>query len=889
MSPQSSIGHYKIVSKLGEGGMGAVYRATDTRLHRDVAIKVLPAAFAQDAARMQRFEREAQVLAALNHPNIAAIYGIEQGGIEQGGIEQRAIVMELVEGEDLAGPVPVETAIHYARQIAIALEAAHEKGIIHRDLKPANVKVTPDGTVKLLDFGLAKAGEEAASTISANSPTQSPTLSLGVTQAGVILGTAAYMSPEQARGKPVDKRADIWAFGVVLFEMLTGRKLFGGGETASDSLAAVLTREPDFNALPKDTPPRVRRLLEHCLRKDPKLRLQAIGDARILLDESEPEAPAQARRWIPWSVAGVLALAVLGAAGAWLLPKLRPKPADAGPGSVRFFLSLPPGTIGSHAAFAAQAVPSPDGRYLAFIARESTSGKESVWVRPLGATSAHRLDKTEGANFPFWSPDSQSIGFFADDKLKRLAVSGGSVQTICDVLATASADASGDGGTWNKEGLIVFANSRSTPLMRVPAAGGVPTAVTALEKDELWHSWPQFLPDGRHLLYFAVNKEPANSAIYVQELGSTKRVLVLKNATRGVWAPPGDLLFVRERALFAQRMDLKTFQVEGEPHTVAQDVGANEGNGRSAFAVSQNGVLAYHSGIGGIRQLTWYSREGKRLGVVGKPAEFNNPSLSPDEKSVAVQVGAPGKLDVWVMDLASGVLTRLTRDSRQLITSTLAWSPDSQRLAITPSTAGIEEIALASGKTTPLAKEILIAEDWSPDGRSILCTDQIGNRLSLLSLAEGAKLQTILDTPYRKILFRFSPDGQYVVYVSSESGPPEIYVATFPSFAAKRKVSTSGGFFPVWAKSGKEIFYRATDGMLMSAEIRTGLNLTGSKLTGSKLDASSPKPLFGADPLGTGFAVTADGKRFLIAESAEKDEGDQPEITLVLKWDAGIR
>ncbi|HXB70952.1 MAG TPA: protein kinase, partial [Candidatus Acidoferrales bacterium] len=763
MSPQSSIGHYNITSKLGEGGMGAVYRATDTRLHRDVAIKVLPEAFAQDAARMQRFEREAQVLAALNHPNIAAIYGIEQG----------AIVMELVEGDDLAGPVPVETAIHYARQIATALEAAHEKGIVHRDLKPANIKVTPDGTVKLLDFGLAKTGEETASAISPNSPTQSPTLSLAMTQAGVILGTAAYMSPEQARGKPVDKRADIWAFGVVLYELLTGRTLFGGGETASDAMAAVLTKDPDWSALPADTPPRVRRLLERCLRKDPKQRLRDIGDARLMLDEPEPPAIATKRGWLPWAVATLAVLAVLSAAGAWLGPKLRPKTADPGPGAVRFFLPLPAGTIEPLAPAAAQAVPSPDGRYLAFIALGSSSGKESVWVRPLGSMSAHRLDQTEGANFPFWSPDSQSIGFFADEKVKRVAVSGGSVQTICEISKTGSGGAAGDGGTWNKEGLIVFANHLGTPLMRVPAVGGVPTAVTALEKDELWHSWPQFLPDGRHLLYFAVNKDPVNSAIYVQEPGSTQRILVLKNATRGVWAPPGCLLFVREETLFAQRVDPKTFQVEGEPLTVAQDIAVNESNGRNAFAVSQNGVLAYHSrgGIGRMRQLAWYSREGKRLGVVGKPAEFRNLSLSPDEKSVAVHVGAPGKLDVWVMDLASGVLTRLTRDSRELLTSTLAWSPDSQRLAITPSTAGIEEIALASGKTTPLAKEILTAEDWSPDGRSILCTDRIGNRLSLLSLAEGAKLQTILDTPYRKILFRFSPDGQYVVYVSSESGP----------------------------------------------------------------------------------------------------------------------
>ena len=544
----------------------------------------------------------------------------------------------------------------------------------------------------------------------------------------------------------------------------------------------------------------MRRLLEHCLRKDPKQRLRDIGDARILLDEPEPEAPgpsAPARRWIPWSVAGVLGVALLAFSGAWL----RPKSSEPGPGAARFLLPLPPGTSAGAHIMSTHAVPSPDGRHLAIIARDSSSGKPSLWVRPLGSTSARRLDKAEEAALPFWSPDSQYIGFFAEDKLKRVAVSGGSVQTLCEVSRTT------DGGTWNQEGVIVFATygpAARAPLMRVPAAGGVPTAVTALQKDEIWHSWPQFLPDGRHLLYFAVNKEAANGAIYVQELGSTKRVLVLKNTTRGVWAPPGYLLFVREGTLFAQRMDAKTFQLEGEPLAVAQDVAFNERNGRNAVAVSQNGVLAYRSSASGrIRQLTWYNRKGKPLGTAGKPGEFMNPSLSPDEKSVAVLVGPSGKIDIWVMDLASGVMTRMTRDSRVSIASTPVWSPDSQRLAVTQVTTGIQEVALASGKVTPLAKEGLGVQGWSPDGSSILCI--AGSRVSLLLLAGGARPQTILDTPYRKGDFRFSPDGQYAVYVSNESGQDEIYAASFPTFAAKRKISSGGGRFPVWAKGGKEI------------------------------------------------------------------------------------
>jgi len=380
MEPRSSIAHYRIVSKLGEGGMGAVYRATDTKLNRDVAIKVLPKAFAADAGRMARFEREAQVLAALNHPNIAAIYGIEQG----------ALIMELVEGRELKGPLPVETALAYARQIADGLEAAHEKGIIHRDLKPANIKVTPAGQVKLLDFGLAKATEISQGEAGA-------TVTLGITEPGAILGTAAYMSPEQAHGKPVDKRADIWAFGVVLFEMLTGAKLFGG-ETISDSLAAVIAKEPDWAALPKDTPPRIRRLMEHCLRKDPKLRMRDIGDARLIIDESEPAAVAVApvaerrRRWLPWAAAGLFAVA---AGALWL----RPKPVEMG--AALLPLNMPENTVQPAAQAGAQAVPSPDGRYVAFIANDKSSGKNNLWVRPLGSLAARKLDQTEGANFPF--------------------------------------------------------------------------------------------------------------------------------------------------------------------------------------------------------------------------------------------------------------------------------------------------------------------------------------------------------------------------------------------------------------------------------------------------------------------------------------------------------
>jgi len=526
---------------------------------------------------------------------------------------------------------------------------------------------------------LAKATEET-SPVTSQSPTLSPTLSLAMTPAGVILGTAAYMSPEQARGKPVDKRADIWAFGVVLYEMLTGAMLFGG-ETVSDSLAAVIAKEPDWAALPNDTPPRIRRLMEHCLRKDLKHRMRDIGDARLIIDEAEPTAAAVApvverrRQWLPWAVTGLVAVAAAVAVGrVWL----RPKPVDTG--AALFLLTMPESTVQPAAQAGAQAVPSPDGRYVAFTARDKSAAKNNLWVRPLGSLEAHKLDKTEDANFPFWSPDAQFIAFFADGKLKRIAVAGGSPQTLCDAGRESPSQASGDGGTWNQEGVIVFA-PQGKALMRVPAVGGMATPITSLDQQEHDHSWPQFLPDGRHVLYFAKNRDPEKSGVYAQELGSSKRVLVVRSAIRGAWSPPGYLLLVRESTLFAQRMNPKTFQLEGEPVSVAQDVTANESNGRASFAVSENGVLVYRSGMRfRPRQLAWYDREGKRLGAVGKPGEYASVTLSPDEKNAALTVGAAaGHADTWIMDLSSGVLTRMTLDSQS---SMGPWSPDSQRMAV---------------------------------------------------------------------------------------------------------------------------------------------------------------------------------------------------------------
>jgi eukaryotic-like serine/threonine-protein kinase len=863
MSPQTTIAHYRITAKLGEGGMGEVWRATDTKLHREVAIKVLPESFAQDADRLARFTREAQVLASLNHPNIAAIYGIEQG----------ALVMELVEGANLKGPVPAETAIDYARQIAAALEAAHEKGIVHRDLKPANIKVTPEGVVKVLDFGLAKAGEAASSAPSDPSATNSPTLSLAMTQAGVILGTAAYMSPEQARGKPVDKRADIWSFGVVLFELLTGNVLFGGGETISDSLAAVITREPNWDALPEETPPHLVRLLRRCLRKDPKLRLRDIGEARIMLDEPEDVAaspPQRARRaWLPWVVAAFAVTAAAAAAVAWL----RPKPAE--PLTVRFPLQFAEGTTGPPSGRAApQAVPSPDGRYVAFVAN-SSDGRTSLWVRPLASASARHLDKTEGANLPFWSPDSQFIAFFTEDKLKKVPLAGGSPQTVCDSPRFALARTSGDGGTWNSDGIIVFATGGSG-LMRVLAAGGPPTPATRPDASagEDWHSWPQFLPDGRHLLYFTHNADPDKSAIYAQELGSSHRTLVMRNRVRAAWSPPGYLLFAREATLFAQRFDLNTLHLSGEPVSVAEDVSSNDGNGRSSFATSGNGVLIYRAGeAAATGQVTWYGRDGKRLGSIGQSGGYQALTLSPDGKKVALAVGPIVHSDTWIMDLATGVLTRMTTDGHG---SSLigGWSPDSGRLALNSAIIGSRVLDVASGKVSLLSKDYY-AEDWAPDGRSILCDSPGGTELLAIPADGSQQPRTINTTSYRRAQFRFSPDGKFVAYMSYESGSPQIVVASYPTFAEKRQVSVDSGYGPAWRRDGRELFFVATDFTLMSVPISTG----------ARIEAGAPKPLFRVNA--GGYSPSTDGQRFLLNEREQRSS--IPEVSVVVNWPAELK
>jgi len=679
LSPGARVGPYEIVELLGAGGMGEVYRARDPRLGREVALKVLLAAFARDAERMARFEREAQVLASLDHPNIAPLYGVE----ESDGV--RALVMQLVEGPTLAqriaaGPLALEEALPIARQIAEALEAAHEKGVVHRDLKPANVKVTPQGVVKVLDFGLAKALDDDRSGAEAG---QSPTLSLAPTRAGVILGTAGYMSPEQVRGIPVDRRADIWSFGVVLFEMLAGKPLYGGAN-ASDILAAVLMRDPDWSALPANTPPGLRALLGRCLERERRNRLQAIGEVRIAIDAGFAAAPAAERpapppaatpRRAPWIVAAAAVLAALGLA----VVHFR----EAPPAAERVLrYALDPPEKASVQSFSV----SPDGRYLAAAA--AVEGKRRLWIRPLDALEFQPLPGTDDAGYPFWSPDSRYIGFFTPDKVKKIAVGGGPAQSLCDAR-------SGRAGTWSRDNVIVF-DGEGDGLFRVAAAGGVPSPAVQPEAGAHLHR-PVFLPDGRRLLYLVHGSR--QMGVHLATLDSGEKRKLVGEDTDAAYAPAapgaryGHLLFVRESTLMAQPVDPSSLQATGEPFPLAEHVGAGGPGADSSFSISRDGVLVYLAGGAQGRQLAWFDRSGKRLGAAVSRAQGDF-SLSPDGKRIALVRAASGGSDLWLHEIERATETRFTFHAS--VNYRPIWSPDGARIVFSSNRGGTYDLYVKS-------------------------------------------------------------------------------------------------------------------------------------------------------------------------------------------------
>ncbi len=724
LAPGTRLGPYEVGAKIGAGGMGEVYRATDVNLGRDVAIKVLPSSFANDPDRLSRFAREARLLAALNHPNIATIHGLEEGD----GV--RALVMELVEGPTLAeklapgsrrpvkAGLPLANALNIAAQIAEALEAAHDKGIIHRDLKPANLKVSDDGRVKVLDFGLAKAFSSDAT---GSDLGHLPTITATDLQAGAIVGTPAYMSPEQARGQAVDKRADIWAFGCVLFEMVTGRMAFSG-ETTSDTIAAILERQPDWSALPAATPPAVRQLLAHCLEKDPKRRWRDIGDVRIALDDAQRTPPpaeglkhgaSRGRERAAWAL-----LLLATAAAAALVPAALRKAPEAA--EVRFEVSFPREVSADFAHLAL----SPDGQQL--LAVPALGGSGLLWMRRLGSTSGRWLPGTENAMLPFWSPDGASIGFFADAKLKRLDVNSLAIETVADAPV-------GRGGAWQADGSMLFAPSAAGPLFRVPASGGKPTAVTELQKGQNDHRAPFILPDGQHFLYYSRGSAEVRG-VYVANLDGSGSKRLLDADAAAVYTASGHLLFARQGQLLAQPFDAKQLTLNGESFHVADRISVNPSISLASLSASASGTIAF--GTGSIRrtQFAWFDRSGTRLETVGAPDQTGlaNPTLSPDGRQIAFSRLVGGSWDIWQMDM-QGAMNRIT--SNLVLDFNPVWGADNRHIFFQSSASGIASRSVHDGAPEQVVlkrPEMLYPSDVSPDGRFLLYTRALSGPTDLM-------------------------------------------------------------------------------------------------------------------------------------------------------------
>ena len=891
------LGAYEIVAPLGAGGMGEVYRAHDAKLNRDVAIKILPEPFVGDADRVARFEREAQALAALSHPNIAIIHGFEESPATASGQPGiKALILELVEGPTLAdrvaqGAIAAAEALPIARQIALALEAAHARGIVHRDLKPWNVKVRLDGTVKVLDFGLAKLQEvDAPLTTEAARDERaglanSPTMAAAATHAGVLLGTAAYMSPEQARGHVVDKRADIWAFGCVLFEMLTGQQAFSGSNL-TDTLAAVVTRDPAWNALPASTPSAIRRLLRRCLEKDPDKRLHDIADARIEIDEAlaggEPSttvsgAPSSRRERLAWLTALILAAALVAAV---LAIVARPRVAE--PPVTRLEVTTPPTADPLSFALA------PDGRQLVFVATADSTSK--LWLRRFDQSDAQPLAGTDAASFPFWSPDSRSIGFFADGKLKRVDVSGSAPQVLADAPA-------GRGGAWNSDGVILFAPMNLGGLVRVAATGGTPTPVTQSTHSANSHRWPQFLPDGRQFLLSVGLGDPSTRGVFVASLDDGRLQRVMDHDTAAFFAPPHWLLFASQGRLTARRFDPARLTLGGDPVLVEPNVGADTAGNLAAFSVGPTGVLGLRSTAASRRQLVWFDRGGNQLATVGSPDEsaMAAPALSPNDGRIALYRAPEGNSDVWLIDLARQFSSKMTFDSAP--DGSPVWSADGRTIFFRSTRSGASDLyrtpANRSGGdqlllATPENKSPL---DVSPDGRYLLFTThsaRSGVDLMAMPLTGDEKPVPVVQTNYDEIEGQFSPDGRWIVYVSNESGANEVYAQPFPGPGDRLRVSTAGGAHPRWRRDGREVFYVTSDNRLMAAAVR---------VSEGSLDISAPAELFRVRfATGTNinlaaglqrpqYAVASDG-RFLINVAVD-DSMPRP-IRILINWPSAL-
>jgi eukaryotic-like serine/threonine-protein kinase len=888
------LGRYEIRSKLGEGGMGEVYRARDEKLNRDVAIKVLPATLSQDGDRLRRFEQEAQAAGALNHPNILAVHDV---GTHDGS---PYIVSELLEGEELReqlndGSIPQRKALDYAQQIAQGLAAAHERGITHRDLKPENLFITTDGRVKILDFGLAKLRPLRNESVSSEIDTRRQ-----ITDPGTVMGTVGYMSPEQVRGHEADHRSDIFSFGSILYEMLAGQRAFRR-DTMAETMTAILKEDPpelsETNA--KISLP-LEKIVRRCLEKKPERRFHSAHDLAFAIESLSgtatssgqtmtmatlPSLRPRTRERMVWIASTFVLLIALALASLYF----RRTPIENPTAAMRFTISLPE----KLRARPGSPEISPDGRNLVFSAfREDNL--DVLWLRSLSSLAAQQLPGTESTvpGAYFWSPDSRSIGFFSDGKLKKIDLAGGPPQTLCNVPPRIGGGPPVNSGTWNRDGIILL--SADGVIYRISAAGGEPVLVLGKNQEnrEAVYGWPSFLPDGRHFLSLRIPAGQGAREIYLASLDGKESTRLLAADSHALYAVSatgsGYLLFARAGALLAQPFEASSLKLMGEPFVVANTLRVND-SGRGHYSVSENGILVYDpTNTYGNEQLIWLDRAGKRLESIGAPGIIQHPTLSPDGKQVAVDRRdlQTGNEDIYVIDLARGTSSRLTFDPAS--DRFPVWSPDGTRIAWSSDREGSFQIyqKLASGvgpEELLLKSEIpSLPTSWSADGKFILYTGvdpKTSLDLWVLPLVGDRKPFPFLQTPFNEYGAAFSPDGRWIAYQSNDQGVYEVYVQTFPASGNKWKVSTDTGAFPIWRRDGRELFY-IKFGALMSAEVKPG----------SSFEAGVPKVLFDLAGRTRGapvFAATADGQRFLLVSQVEDPTNSQ--FTVVVNWSADLK
>lgn len=877
-----TISNYKILQKLGEGGMGVVYKAKDTKLGREIALKALPEEFAQNRERLARFEREAKLLAALNHPNIATIYDLE----ESEGLN--FLTLELVEGETLdgkltSGPLEVQDTLEMCRQIAEALESAHQKGIIHRDLKPSNIKVTPEGKIKVLDFGLAKAFEvaEVGDAVDMD-PYKSPTLTVGSSRSGIIMGTAAYMSPEQARGKPMDKRTDIWSFGCVFYELLTGQQLFIG-ETTSDMIAGILKQEPNWKSLPKELPVRIRDLLRRCLQKDPNKRLHDIADARIEIEETmskpseptldsfeEPGKPQPAtRRWlIPWSLTILMAVITIFAVWQWRRPTTSTRSNVS-----RFLLKIP-----LDQKFISWTGPdiilSPDGRSFVYVG-QGELGRQLL-VRKMDQLDASPIPGTEDAYSPFFSPDSQWVGYFSGGKLKKVSLLGGPPLTISDV-------SSPYGGTWGQNGMIIF-GTYSSGLFQVSSAGGVPQNITTPDAEQglISHRWPDILPGDEAVLFTIYKGSLDDVSIGVVKLKTGKVNQLLEMGTYPRYALSGHLVYGSpDGSLLAAPFDLSRLEVKGSVISLLDGLHITSG-GPVNFTLSRNGSLVYIEGESSRNTIVMVDRQGIEQSLGKEQRAFLSPRFSPDGKRLAVDIEDGSSEDIWIYKLEHGPLTRLTFGKDDFYPT---WTPDGERIVFSSNRTGDYDLYWKKADGSSDAESLYKAEfpqyetSLSPDGKFLVYREthpSTGMDIWILPLEDKSNPKPFLNTSFRENTPMLSPNGRWLAYASNESGQNEIYVRTFPDVSGGRwQASTGGGQEPLWSRDGRELFYRSRDNKIVSVAVKTEpvFELGTRKILFEDVYRKRYQH--------SNYDIHPDNKRFVMIKSSELISA---EMIVVLNW-----